>query len=133
MFLTKGHLASPNKFKELEDLRNLLSKLKVDYKLPFDEEDLSMLLLSVLRCDDISSSYGILKKKGKRRYIDELKVKAWLEENLIPNTVVLRMDDPEILKLLFFSIEITYSMFLGESRATLMQKNLEKEEGALRL
>jgi hypothetical protein len=88
-----------------------VSKLKTDYKLPFDEEDLSMLLLSVLRCDDISSSYGILKKKGKRRYIDELKVKAWLEENLIPNTVVLRMDDPEILKLLLFSIEITYSMF----------------------
>jgi hypothetical protein len=75
MFLTKGHLASPNKFKELEDLRNFVSKLMTDYKLPFDEEDLSMLLLSVLRCDDISSSYGILKKKGKRRYIDELKVK----------------------------------------------------------
>jgi hypothetical protein len=85
-----------------------------------------MLLLSVLRCDDISSSYGILKKKGKRRYIDELKVKAWLEESLIPNTVVLRMDDPGILKLLFFSIEITYSMFLGESGATLMQKGFRE-------
>ena len=126
MFLTKGHLASPNKFKELEGLRNFLSKLKTDYQLPFDEEDLSMLLLSVLRCDDISGSYGILKKKGRRRYIDELKVKAWLEEILIPNTVVLRMDDPEILKLLFFSIEITYSMFLGESRTTVMQKGFRE-------
>jgi hypothetical protein len=75
MFLAKGHLNSPNKFKELEGLRNFLSKLKTDYQLPFDEEDLSMLLLSVLRCDDISGSYGILKKKGRRRYIDELKVK----------------------------------------------------------
>jgi hypothetical protein len=76
MFLTKGHLASPNKFKELEGLRDFLFKLKTDYKLPFGEEDLSMLLLSVLRCDDISGSYGILKKKGKRRYIDEFKSKS---------------------------------------------------------
>jgi len=53
-------------------------------------------------------------------------VKVWLEENLIPNTVVLRMDDPDILKLLFFSIEITYGMFLGESRATLMQKGFRE-------
>jgi hypothetical protein len=83
MFLAKGHLNSPNKFKELEGLRNFLSKLKTDYQLPFDEEDLSMLLLSVLRCDDISGSYGILKKKGRRRYIDELKVKTWLEKYLI--------------------------------------------------
>jgi hypothetical protein len=126
MFLKKEHLDSPNKFKELEGLRNFVSKLKMDYKLPFDEEDLSMLLLSVLRCDDISGSYGILKRKGKRRYIDELKVGAWLEENLIPNTVVLRMDDREILKLLLFSIEITYRMFLGESKATLMQKGFRE-------
>jgi len=49
MFLTKGHLASPNKFKELEGLRNFLSKLKTDYKLPFDEEDLSMLLIPRVR------------------------------------------------------------------------------------
>ena len=128
MFLTKGHLNSPNKFKELEGLRDFLSKLKMDYKPPFDEEDLSMLLLSVLRCDDIRGGYGILKKEGKRIYIDELKVRTWLEENLIPNTVVLRMDDPEILKLLLFSIEITYSMFLGESRATLMQKGFRERK-----
>jgi len=128
MFLTRGHLNSPNKFKELEGLMNFVSKLKTDYKLPFDEEDLSMLLLSVLRCDDIRGGYGILKKEGKRRYIDELKVRTWLEENLIPNTVVLRMDDPEILKLLLFSIEITYSMFLGESRATLMQKGFRERK-----
>ena len=70
MFLTRGHLNSPNKFKELEGLMNFVSKLKTDYKLPFNEEDLSMLLLSVLRCDDISSSYGILKKKGKREDVN---------------------------------------------------------------
>jgi len=128
MFLIKKEHFSPSKFKELEGLEDFASKLKRDYNLPFDEESLSMLLLSALRCDDISGSYGILKKEGKKRYVDELKVKKWLKENLIPNTVVLQMDDPEILKLLLFSIEITYSMFLGGSRATLMQKGFRERK-----
>jgi hypothetical protein len=136
MFLMKKeYLDSPSKFEELEGLKNLVSRLKREYNLPFDEESLLMLLLSALRCDDVSGSYGILKKEGKKRYkryVDELKVekwfKDWLKENLIPNTVVLQMDDPEILKLLLFSIEITYSMFLGESRATLMQKGFRERK-----
>jgi hypothetical protein len=128
MFLIKKEHFSPSKFKELEGLEDFASKLKRDYNLPFDEESLSMLLLSALRCDDISGSYGILKKEGKKRYVDELKVKKWLKENLIPNMVVLQMDDPEILKLLLFSIEITYSMFLGGSRATLMQKGFRERK-----
>jgi hypothetical protein len=128
MFLIKKEHFSPSKFKELEGLEGFASKLKRDYNLPFDEESLSMLLLSALRCDDISGSYGILKKEGKKRYVDELKVRKWLKENLIPNTVVLQMDDPEILKLLLFSIEITYSMFLGGSKATLMQKGFRERK-----
>jgi hypothetical protein len=128
MLIKKEHLLSPSKFKELEGLEDFVFKLKREYNLPFDEESLSMLLLSALRCDDISGSYGILKKERRKRYVDELKVKKWLEENLIPNTVALQMDDPEILKLLFFSIEITYSMFSGGSKATLMQKGFRERK-----
>jgi len=126
IFLKKDHLNHPNKFKELEDLMNFVSNLRKECKLPFDEEDLSIILLSVLRCDDIGGSYGVLRKKGKRRYIEKTGIIKWFEENLIPNTVALQIDDPEILKLLLFSIEITYSMFLGESRATTMQKGFRE-------
>ncbi|MCX7845254.1 MAG: hypothetical protein N2312_01435 [Dictyoglomaceae bacterium] len=58
--------------------------------------------------------------------MDESRIWEWIKEKLIPSTLVLSLDDPEVLKLLIFSLEITYQMFLGGTRATITQKGFRE-------
>lgn len=49
-----------------------------------------------------------------------------MKEKLLPNTVILSMDDEDIIRLLIFCIEITYQMFAGGTRATITQKGFRE-------
>jgi len=60
----------------------------------FDKEEIGDLLLSVCRSNDFNV---ILKEKNR-----------WISEKLIPNTIIVNLDNEDIVKLLVFSLEITY-------------------------
>jgi hypothetical protein len=44
----------------------------------------------------------------------------------LPNTVIVRLDDKDIIKLLIFSIEITFQMFVGGTKATVSAKGFRE-------
>ena len=78
----------------------------------FDKEEIGDLLLSVCRSNDFNV---ILKEENK-----------WISEKLIPNTIIVNLDNEDIVKLLVFSLEITYQMFEGGTRATVNQKGFRE-------
>ncbi len=45
-----------------------------------------------------------------------------MKEKLIPNIVIISIDDEDLIRLLIFCMEITYQMFAGGTRATVTQK-----------
>lgn len=49
-----------------------------------------------------------------------------MKNKLIPNTVVVKLDDEDVIRLLIFCIEITYQMFSGGTRATVTQKGFRE-------
>ena len=125
IYITKQHLSSPSKFKSIDELRNLVIDLKNRLNIGFSEEDLIFLVLSACRCNE----FGIVVEVEKNKFLMDVKaLKNWITEKLIPGTVLLNLDDPDILRLLIFSIEITYSMFSGESRATVTQKGFRERK-----
>ena len=58
--------------------------------------------------------------------MNEKNVINWIEEKLIPNTVTVRLDDEDVVRLLVFCIEITYQMFGGGTKATVTQKGFRQ-------
>lgn len=122
--ILKGELNSPSKFKEkLSDyISNLRGLIQKNYKVNFDNEEIGELLLSACRSND----FGVILLKGNRIFLDENKVLDWLEKKLLPNTVIVKLDDKEILRLLIFCIEITYQMFSGGTKATVTAKGFRE-------
>lgn len=124
MEISKQILRFPNKFKE-----KLINFIKIKIKdiqdtrnVYFNFEELSDLLLSACRSND----FGILYSKKRKLFIDEDKISKWIYEKLLPNTIVLKIDDEDILRLLIFCIEITYQMFSGGTKATITAKGFRE-------
>lgn len=118
--IKKQILNSPTKFKS--NLENYILGLIEKNNLPFTSQELGDLLLSACRVNE----FGILGKGSNFFFIKTKNVLKWLKTKLIPNTVILNIDDEEIVKLLVFCIEITYQMFLGGSKATVTQKGFRE-------
>lgn len=76
------------------------------------------MLLSICRSND----FGVIQQRGREKFFDEETVLKWVNEKLIPNVVVVKLDDEDIIRLLIFCIEITYQMFARGTKATLTQK-----------
>ncbi len=74
------------------------------------------------RCND----FNVIKSNGNKIILNEDKVLEWVEKKLIPNTVIISIDDENIIKLLIFCLEITYKMFSGGTRATVTQKGFRE-------
>lgn len=122
--ILKGELKSPPKFKE--KLRVYVQNLKEDVKkengIDLDFEELSELLLSACRSND----FNVIYSQGNKMFLDESRVSDWIKEKLIPNTVIVSIDDEDVMRLLIFCIEITYQMFAGGTRATVSQKGFRE-------
>jgi len=121
--ILKSELDSPKKFerkfgKYLQDIKKQISKAGID----FEDEELNSLILSACRANDLN----IIKCKGSKRFLDESQLLTWVNKKLLPNTVVLSLDDEDIIRLLIFCIEITYQMFAGGTRATVTQKGFRE-------
>jgi hypothetical protein len=59
----------------------------------------------------------ITKKKIDRKptyFLDIPKIENWLEKKVVPNTVLINTDDPDLLKLLVFSLAMPYKILRNE-------------------
>jgi len=122
--ILKGELNSPTKFKYklYEYVKELKNVIKDKSGIDFENEELSELLLSVCR----SNEFKVINLQGKKMFIDESRVFDWINEKLIPKTVIVSLDDEEVVRLLIFCIEITYQMFDRGTRATITQKGFRQ-------
>jgi hypothetical protein len=122
--ILKGELISATKFKKkvskyIQSLRKMIQK---KYRISFDEEELSDLLLSACRSND----FDVIYRQKNKMILNENKVSDWIEKKLLPNTVIVRLDDEDIIRLLIFCIEITYQMFAGGTKATVSAKGFRE-------
>jgi hypothetical protein len=123
-YISNDDLNSPTKFnKKLEKyLQILKEKIKEEKSINFDIKELGELILSACRTND----FNVIDYQGDRMLLNESRVLDWIEEKLIPNTVILSIDDEDVIRLLIFCIEITYRMFAGGTRATITQKGFRE-------
>ncbi|MBC7328266.1 hypothetical protein H5T87_09185 [bacterium] len=123
--INEGYLKSPSKFKEnfKSLIRDFKSRIKESFSITFEEEEIGDLILSALRCND----FEVIKQEGKRKYVNKENLWCWVTNKLLPNTYFLCLSDEDVLRLLIFSIEITYRMFTGETRATVTAKGFREK------
>ncbi len=69
-----------------------------------------------------------MKEVGNHVVISKDRLFDWVENKLLPNTVLLRIDEEDVVRLFIFSTEITYRMFQGGTRATVTQKGFREEK-----
>jgi len=122
--ILKGELNSPTKFKEKlwENIQRLRKKVQENYSIDFADEELSELLLSACRSND----FDVICQQENKMFLDEDRVSDWIQKKLLPNTVIVRLDDEDVMRLLIFCIEITYQMFSGGTRATVSAKGFRE-------
>lgn len=68
----------------------------------------------------------ILKEEGNYVVISKNRLLDWIRDKLLPNTVLLRIDEEDVVRLFIFSTEITYRMFQGGTGATVTQKGFRE-------
>jgi len=122
--ILKKELNSPTKFRENLSLYIQMKRMDIQekYKINFDEEEITDLLLSTCRSND----FGVISQLGNKMFLNEDKVSDWIKNKLLPNTVAVRLDDEDIIRSLIFCIEITYKMFSGGTRATTTEKGFRQ-------
>ena len=120
----RNELNSPSAFikRKREYVEFLQKTIEQESGMFFDIEELSELLLSLCRSND----FDVIKSQVDIMFLDENKVLKWIKEKLIPNTVIISIDDEDLIRLLIFCIEITYQMFTGGTRATVTQKGFRE-------
>lgn len=116
----RSHLKSPSKFLEVykDAIDKVVSWMRENSVCAWNEKEVGLLILSAIRSND----FDIVSVNGDKLTVNEDRLHEWISAKLIPNTVVLPLDDEDIIRLLIFSLEITYQMFGGGSRATVTQK-----------
>ncbi len=124
ILIRKGDLKSNTKFKEsvsdvIENYGRIILE-KNDIFFEFDE--LGDLILSACRMND----FDVLSSEGRKIYLNEENLSRWIFEKLLPNIVIVKIDDEDIIRLLLFCIEITYQMFSGGTRATVSAKGFRE-------
>ena len=136
--ILKEDLKSPSKFnKKFKDyILSLKDFVLNEYKIVFNEEEIGDLLLSICRVDELNNKFndefenknkfGVIYKRDNKMFLNKENVEKWIKEKLIPSTVILRLDNEDIIRLLIFCIEITYQMFSGGTKATITQKGFRE-------
>ena len=126
-----GVLKSQTAVKRLqESLENILGRISIPFSVEelYTIEELKTLILSACKTDD----FDVCKVSRSRNRIitqwNEEQILKWISEKLIPNTVILTFDDEEVIKLLLFSIEFSFSMLKGKTKATKTQKGFRERE-----
>jgi len=126
--ISKRLLKSPSEFKKTGYVQKLVSEIrekieKEGQKIVYNDEELTELILSVCRCNDFGV---VVKDAGRHIVVDKNKLLDWVRDKLLPNTVLLKIDEEDVVRLFIFSTEITYRMFRGGTRATVTQKGFRE-------
>jgi len=123
MYRIKGELKSAVFKKQLSEfIQSQRRMIQENYGIYFDDEELSELLLSACRSND----FNVIYRRRNEMFLDEDRVVDWIKKKLLPNTVIVRLDDEDIIRLLIFCIEITYQMFVGGTKATVSAKGFRE-------
>lgn len=89
---------------------------------PYNEDQIFSLILSAIRANEMNM-VEIQGTKNRVIYnLDDNKVRFWIENKLLPNTLEISVDDNELLNLLILSLAMPYKMFKGETKATTTEK-----------
>ncbi len=122
--ILKGDLKQPSIFKEklYDYIMNIRAEILKQYSIEFDYEEIGDILLSVCRNND----FNVIQQQGNKMFLDEERVWNWIDRKLIPNMVIAKLDDEDVIRLLIFCLEITYQMFGGGTRATVTQKGFRQ-------
>jgi len=101
----------------IEDYISRFSELSI-----YTEEEIIHIVLSAIRSNEGEViSVGV--SRGRENYnLDVERVENWLRERVIPNTVQIKTDEVDLLKLIVFSLAMPYKMLKGETRATMTEK-----------
>jgi len=122
--ILKDDLRSPKRF--AEKFKSYVSYLREEihknFSIAYEEEELGDLLLYACRSND----FEVVQQVENRLIIDEERVWLWISEKLVPNTLVVRLDDEDVMRLLIFSFQMTYEMFAGGTRATVSAKGFRE-------
>lgn len=123
--ILKSELNSYPKFKAKlgEYIQNLKEYIVKVSGIEFNIEEICRLVLSICRSND----FNVISTQGNKMFLNEENVFSWVKEKLIPNTITVKLDDEDIIRLLIFCIEITYQMFSGGTRATISQKGSREQ------
>lgn len=94
----------------------------------YSEDEIFHLILSAIR----TYEWGIIKPERygtRERYnLNVQKAQDWIREKVVPNTVTIKADEIDLLKLMVFSLAMPYKMLKGETRATMSKKRRRGEE-----
>ena len=126
--ISKRLLKSPSEFKKTGYVQKLVSEIREKIedeglKIIYNDEELTELILSVCRSNDFGA---IVKETEKHILVDKSRLLDWVRDKLLPNTVLLKIDEEDVIRLFIFSTEITYRMFLGGTKATVTQKGFRE-------
>lgn len=94
----------------------------------YSNEEIGSLIISALRVGDGDILSVEEKKWQPKQLIDTDMIIPWIRENLVPNTVILETDDPDLLRLAIFSLAMPYKMFQGTTRATATEKTRRSKQ-----
>jgi len=86
------------------------------------EDETFSLILSAIRAEEWN--IVSIEEYGNRKLynIDSDRIKSWINEKVIPNTVQVKTEDVDLLKLTVFSLAMPYKMLKGETKATMTEK-----------
>jgi len=121
---SKTELANKAKIRsKLEDYIPLFSKTS-----NYSEDEIFHLILSAIRTNE-RNIITTVKYKNREKYdLDVQRVEDWIKEKVVPNTVAMKADEVDLLKLMVFSLAMPYKMLKGETRATMNEKRPRGEE-----
>ncbi len=90
--------------------------------LPYSPREVLGLLISQIRVELVTERYNVLVPTsvgGRTKFsLAPTRILDWVRTNLIPDTVTLGLDQPDMVRLLVFSMAMPYRMASGQSLAT---------------
>ncbi|HPY04218.1 MAG TPA: hypothetical protein PLC51_09585 [Candidatus Marinimicrobia bacterium] len=88
----------------------------------YSNDEINSLIISALRIGDGNILTLETNKRNPKRLINTDLIISWIQQRIVPNTMIIKTDDPDLLRLAIFSLAMPYKMFQGSTRATVTEK-----------
>ena len=103
------------------DLNNYLAEFS-HKSVFYSNDEINSLIISALRIGDGNILTLETNKRNPKRLINTDLIISWIQQRIVPNTMIIKTDDPDLLRLAIFSLAMPYKMFQGSTRATVTEK-----------